>query len=132
MVLILLISGLAASAKLIYTPYYFARGSMVNGKPRWEKYQRVNSSSIVVSPAEVQLNIVGYSPLSFYGYTNKTQGKTANGEYRYYEGLLSEQGVETNIRWDFTNDGWVTISIYMPSLNGPNCMRFKCKFLTEM
>lgn len=131
--LTMLFSSMTASAQLIYTPYYAATGNITNGKVTWGKYQEVHSSSIFVSREEVKFNLSGATPLILYGYQKVTKGKTGNGQYFYYEGLISSDGVKANMRIDFTNDDWVIISVYMPTLHQhQNCIRAKCKFLCEM
>lgn len=133
LLLMLILSSMMVSAQMIYTPYYSATGSMENGKVTWNKYVDVNSASIFVSRDEIQFNFPGSKPLTFTGYQKVSKGETAHGRYNYYEGLTTLNGVKGNIRFDFLEDEWVIISLYIPSMPPPNnCIRAKCKFLTEM
>ena len=57
---------------------------------------------------------------------------TAKGNpYFYYAGLRNENGTKANVRIDFTEE-WIIISLYLPSIAKPNCLKFKCKQLAEM
>lgn len=129
-----LVSTISISAQLIYTPYTVALGSLVNGKPTWGKAQTIYSSSIFVSKEKVQFNMPEKSmDMTFYGYQNVKKGKTKKGNlYFYYTGMRSSNGTSANMRIDFYPDDWVMISVFIPSMPGNNCLRFKCKLLTEM
>lgn len=126
---VILFSCLSLSAtSLVYAPYYMARGTMKNGKVKWEKYVSIRSSSIFVSSKELEINIMGEST-KFYGFQKKSRGQTKNGgEYIFYQGLKSQNGRYLNVRIDFTND-WVIFSLYPKG--SCECYKFKCKYLTE-
>lgn len=129
--LIVLTCCMVASAQLVYTPYYVALGKMVDGKVTWDNYQPVESSSIFVETEKIQFNFNGLPPITLTGYKKVSNGKTAHGQYKYYEGLTTNNGIKADVRIDFLEDEWVIFSLYMPSVPNSNCVRAKCKYLTE-
>lgn len=122
-----------SAGSLIYTPYYRSMAVMRNGKvSAWSPYETVRSSSIFVSTEKVEFSFPE-TTFTFYSYKKKSKGTTkSGGTYIYYQGLRSKNGTVANMRIDFTTDEWVIISLYIPEITGgPNCIRCKCKFLTE-
>lgn len=70
--------------------------------------------------------------MTFTSYSSVKKGKTAKGDiWFYYEGLRSRNGTKANLRLDFTID-WIIVSLYIPSMPGQNCLRLKCKKLTQL
>lgn len=130
--MVMLMSCIMAWAQMVYTPYYAALGRMVDGKVSWDSYQSVESSSIFVERDKMQFNIGGLQSITLTGYQKVSKGKTANGQYNYYEGLTTSNGIKANVRVDFLGDDWVIFSLYMPSVPNSNCVRAKCKFLTDL
>ena len=129
--LFIILAATCYAQKLIYAPYYGAVGSMTNGKVSWGRYEELSSSSIIVSHGKIEFNTPG-SKLSFKSYSSVKKGKTAKGNpYFYYEGLRNENGTKANVRIDFTEE-WTIISLYLPSIAKPNCLKFNCKQLAEM
>lgn len=122
-----------SAGDLIYTPYYRSIAVMKNGKvSNWSPYESVRSSSIIVSEKKIEF-VFPETQMTFYSFTKKSRGKTKSGAtYIYYEGMQSTNGTIANMRLDFTKDDWIIISLYIPEITGgPNCLRCKCRFLTE-
>ena len=127
----IIVATVCCAQQLIYTPYYGAVGSMTNGKVSWGEYSTMSSSSIFVSQGEIDIYLPD-AEIKFRSYSSVKKGKTAKGyPYFYYQGLRSTNGIKANLRMDFT-DEWIIMSIYMPSMPKPNCLKFKCKQLAEM